>query len=544
MLGSADRCLYIHLTWAFVGHRLDEVEELEIGVDDQERYLKNAAKMTRLRKIWIQVGKDYNYKEMYDFAVAMVKEIQLHHGPYQLRECHMIPNPLTRGTYPDIFNYDTEVDLSDAWRVLSLLPPPRHYLTLPRPDGSTVSLDQPFDPYMATIDMMWGIEYEERNFPWRAMKKLYPDHSQAHIMQRLRDTTNGNDEDLLAWAAYEAEHYDRQPGGIQLVPLKSWHVMYDRAEYSSTARTDASKGKILQDGLFGFSRTLDYLSVSYPQSNDGMVDHLLTFPRALPKLKSLNLDGLAVDRSVWELVPNLEELFIHFGIPPLRGEARAAPNESQEDQNTGSTSSSLIAADTTITTTTAAIKQQPQRQLIGDFHEFKFSFAILRSCPTLRLIVLDHDNDKHLFPLRAKGILDDSFDEDNSQMVPFTHSNLLRITFYRNFVIELGELACLLQALPGLRRIEMESVFFGKGFGDREMIETTKTHPALFYVSSNMVRTTDPPSALGLLDIIFETPPELDSVIRFIHSEEDDKAPEKRNAIIYRFDHDWYALRL
>ncbi|KAG0238585.1 hypothetical protein BGW42_004347 [Actinomortierella wolfii] len=89
--------------------------------------------MTRLRKIWIHIGKTLNYKEMFDFAEAMIKAIQFHHGPDQLKECHMIPNPLVEGPsggglnsgVPDEFH---DIDLSCTSRVVSLLPPPWQYL--------------------------------------------------------------------------------------------------------------------------------------------------------------------------------------------------------------------------------------------------------------------------------------------------------------------------------------------------------------------------------------------------------------------------------
>ncbi|KAG0221063.1 hypothetical protein BGW41_007253, partial [Actinomortierella wolfii] len=44
----------------------------------------------------------------------------------------------------------------------------------------------------------------------------------------------------------------------------------------------------------------------------------------------------------------------------------------------------------------------------------------------------------------------------------------------------------------------MKSARFNEGFVDRDLIEITKIHPALDYVSTSLVRTTEPASALGL----------------------------------------------
>ncbi|KAG0028886.1 hypothetical protein BGZ81_004346 [Podila clonocystis] len=591
-----DDDLYALLTWAFVGHRLDEVEELEIDLKHQERYLENAAKMTSLHKIWTRFGNNHDYKDLYNFSEAMILAIQQHHGLHQLRECHMIPNPLVWG--PGASGYDNEfpeIDLSGAQRVLSHLPPPKHYLTLPRPNGSTVSLDQPFDPYVATIQDMSSMDAQEVSLIWKALIKVYPGQSPDQLLQRFRgmtafnihpETANGNDENLLAWATCEAERHYHRPGGRQqvpLVPLQTLFVEYDDMETKSTApraKTTTAKWKLLQDGLLGFSGTLNWLSVRYPRSVDGMVDRLFTVPRPLHKLKILFLGEMAIDPSVWDLAPNIENLSIRYSFPLLEvPDATAA--ESQDDHSTTTTPMTVDTA-----TTTVAAEQQPQRQLpefsfhcpklthltledrviglfdpnclhrlpnlremklsswslarkrivdeggdsdeaqaalrvlhptrwswdwsfpmlntltlMGDLHEFGFSFAILRSCPTLTCVDLTHRDAARRFPLRAKGILDVPLDNNNNQSLPFTQSKLTKIQLFKDWDIESDELACLLKALPGLMVMcMMDSVQYVKDLGDRELIDMTKTHPALRYVASNMVRTTEP-AALGLSDI-------------------------------------------
>ncbi|KAG0234678.1 hypothetical protein BGW42_006298 [Actinomortierella wolfii] len=302
-----DVCM--HLTWAFFGHRLDEVEELEINVKDQERYLSNIAKMTSLHKIWIFTGKKSNHDDMYDFAEAMIKSIQSDHGPHQLSECHMIPNPLTQ------YRPFGGVDLSPIWRVVSLLPPPRHHRTLPTPDGSIALLNQPLDPYVATIENLSDDDFRF-NSTWVALMRVYPGHSDSQLLQRLRGLTslsipckmaNGNDDNLLAWAAYEAEHYSHIPDvyhSVLLVPLENLEIVYGHTRFGSPP----PKWKILQDGLLGFSGTLKSLSVFYPQFENVTVGRVFTIPRPLLKLKSLKLRGLTIDRSVWEQAPNIEEL--------------------------------------------------------------------------------------------------------------------------------------------------------------------------------------------------------------------------------------------
>ncbi|KAG0231378.1 hypothetical protein BGW42_000274 [Actinomortierella wolfii] len=626
--------LYMLLTWAFVGHRLDEIEEVEIDVEDQERYLNNAAKMKRLRRIRIHIGGNNNSKDMYDFAEAMIKAIQLHHGPDQLRECRLIPNPLVwdiETEHPDEADYiegylsnpddddDTldETDLNRARRILSLLPP-KKYLALPAPDGSTLSLNQPYDPYAATIKKMWS-KGCRRGVPiWKAMMKAYPGHSQTQILQRFRSmislsiypkTAYSNEENLLAWAVCEAERR-HQPGSSQLmplVPLERLEVVYDDSSdfRAPQPRSGTPKWKILQDGLFGFSGTLTSLKVVYPQSVDGMVDQVLTIPRPLYKLKSMELYGLAVDRSVWEQVPNIEELWISFGDMPTTT-SYLTPNDSQEGHDS--------------TTTTVTIEQQPQSQMPeiwfhcpkltklslwgrpsylldpdclhhspnlqalglwrkgviihkyiandgadarevrevlrvlhpsrwtwdwslpvlssivveGDLREYRFSFTILRSCPTLRKLVLDHTNAGSYFNLHDKEVLDAPLDKNN-HILPFTHSNLTMLWFRRYWDFEADELSSLLQVLPNLKDLWFESVPFDKGFGDRELVETTKTHPTLMCVRASMKRTTEPPSALGLSDINLEFSQEVGSIARATNGDNDNLTPNEQDTITYYF---------
>ncbi|KAG0232138.1 hypothetical protein BGW42_008354 [Actinomortierella wolfii] len=560
--------LYRQLTWAFVGHRLGEVEELEIDVEDQERYLSNVAKMTRLRKVWIYRDKSTSYKDMYDFAKAMIKAIQLHHGPGQLSECHTIPDPIDLGSDEYNDNHSSrEIDLSGASRVLSLLPPPRYYLTLPRPDGSTVSLNHLFDPYVATVEEIFSLDTENLSFMWKAMMKMYPGHSHAQILQRFRGltilfispkTANGDDENLLAWAACEAEHCYRQPGSHQpLVPLRCLQVKYEDNPYLFTKSPTAMatpKWKIHEDGLLGFSSTLRSLNVTYPQSDNGTIDRLFSIPRPLHKLRFLSLSGLAVDRSVWEKAPNIQHLQIDISIP-LSRDSITIPSYSKDIQNTGTSSfPSLLIDSGSITSTT---EEQPQRQLLeiwfhcplltdlalsdgalllldpkchsspnlkkpsifaqpktlggkyshqaqevprvihparltwdwsfpvlrqlslyGNLHWIGFSLAILRSCPTLRWIDLFHVDENHRFLLRVKRILDVPLNKDNNQMLPFTHINLLSIVLRGNWNIEVDELACLLQVLPGLKKIEFAPSCFNIGFGSKELVEVTKSHPS------------------------------------------------------------------
>ncbi|KAG0238042.1 hypothetical protein BGW42_007596 [Actinomortierella wolfii] len=84
-------------------------------------------------------------------------------------------------------------------------------------------------------------------------------------------------------------------------------------------------------------------------------------------------------------------------------------------------------------------------------------------------------------------------------MLPFGHSKLVRINFRGDWNVEVDELICLLQVLPNLKEIEFKSFHFDNNLGDRELIEVTKTHPALVFVTADIVRTTEPPSALGLV---------------------------------------------
>ncbi|KAG0238041.1 hypothetical protein BGW42_007595 [Actinomortierella wolfii] len=249
-----NRDLYMELTWAFVGHRLGEVEELEVEFEDKERYLSNATKMTRMCKIWIRLDSP-NYKNMSDLAVAM--------------------------------------------------------------------------------------------------------------------TANGNDENLLSWAACEAEHYHHQPGGHQLgplVPLEELWVWYrGYTPFVESARKVIPKLKILQDGLLGFSGSLKWLIVDYPRSHNRVDDRPVKFtiPRPLLKLKLMHLHELTIDRPSWEQVPNIEELILDIDFPQLRDRI-ATSNGSRNDQNagvTGVTPLSPTLIDTSTTTTTMTTEQQQQQEL-------------------------------------------------------------------------------------------------------------------------------------------------------------------------------------
>ncbi|KAG0223374.1 hypothetical protein BGW42_005920 [Actinomortierella wolfii] len=564
-LCSVLRCpnddIYSQLTWAFVGHRLGEVEELEIQVGDHERYLYNAAKMTRLRKIWVRIGEDMNYKDMYNFAEAMVKAIQLHHGLNQLSECHMIPNLVQWFSGASSSPHEIDISVSGVQKVYSLLPSPRHYLTLPRPDGSTVLLNHPFDPYAATIESMWTID----DSMWQALMKMYPGHSHSEILQRLRGmtaldipsmTANGNDENVLAWAACEAEHYCRQPGGHQLrplVPLETLTIDYE-GRYGVCALqtgTATPKWKILQDGLLGFSGTLKSLQVTYPQSNDEVADRLFIIPRPLPKLVSLTLYGLTVDRSVWEQAPNIEDLKIDVSFQPLR-DSIAASIYSQDGQNTGTSTRSSTLVDTPQRRLPEIWFRCPKlTQLILSDRAFNLlDPESLHFSPNLHSLdvfcsKLHHFDANHRFPLRVKGILDALLDKNNDQMLPFTHSSLLSISFFGYWEIEVDELHCLLQVLSGLWRIDFGSVHFTGRFGARELIEITKTHSSLLYVSTEMKLATEPPASLGLSGITYNQVEEMSSIVSDgIMGEFDSKLPEKRSWIMYGFLPSSYALYL
>ncbi|KAG0232304.1 hypothetical protein BGW42_008270 [Actinomortierella wolfii] len=629
MLKYPDIDMYQHLTWAFVGHRLDDIEELEIDFKDHERYLNNVPKMTRLRKIWIFRGEDVNYEDMYEFAEAMIKAVQLHHGLDQVRECHMIPGPIEWG--PDAYNsypssHEIDVSIVGAQRVFSLLPPPKHYFKLSRPDGSIVSLNHPFDPFVRTI----GSISTSDELMWEVMTKVYPGHSHTQILQRFRGmrhldidpmTANGDDENILAWAACEAEHYYDRRGGRQigtLVPLVRLKICYEDPYHvrTRTTRVATPKWKILQDGLLGFSSTMKCLLVTYPHSDDGMVDRLFTIPRLLPELKFLSLRGLAIDRSVWELAPNIENLEIDISFPPLRDNT-TDPDNIQDDQSTETLTFSLPSADTTTTvtletTTLAAEKQQwadiwfhfPKLEylklsdkafslfdpecfllspklrglsviwsskinhgvtsgqtykvprvvhstrwtwnwsfqrlqeitLVGDLHGFRFSLAILRSCSALRRIALSHFDANHRFPLCAKGILDAPLVKSNNQMIPFTHSNLLSIKFLGYCDIEVNELVCLLKVLSDLVSIDFFQAQFSEGFGVRELVEITKTHPSLRHVGTDMEHETEPPSALGLSEITTHQQIQMSSIVSDgIFDEFNNKLSEERPWILYSF---------
>ncbi|KAG0250145.1 hypothetical protein DFQ27_009555 [Actinomortierella ambigua] len=582
------------LTWALVGHRLGEIEELEIHVADGERYLANVAKMKNLRMIWTRFGNDHCYKDMHSFSEAMVKAMQLNHGPNLLRECHMIPNPLKQG--PEMStdgNQLREIDISDAQRVLSLLPPPRRPSTLPRPDGSITILDQMFDPYVATIRDMATVTAMGGDLAWGAIFKVYPGLSQAQLLQRFRglvsltinpETANGNDENFLAWAACEAEHRYHQSCGrqhVSLIPLQEFVVRYEDENTESTAPRSGStlaKWKILQDGLLGFSSTLNELHVMYPRSVDGMTDKLFTVPRPLLQLRLLVLREVAIDASVWDQMPNIEVLTIRFSFPLFN----LPETETQDDLN-GITTPMTV--DTTASAM-ATVRQQSQRQLpefspncpslrflhledrainlldpnclhhlpnlrglamsnysparrriiggrdsdeaqeilrmlhpirwtwdwslpnltnlklIGDLNEFEFSFSILRSCPAITSFNLVHRDAACHFPLRAKGILDTPSDNASSsnghrsQKPSFTC--LATVSLGGDWDIEQEELECLIQALPGLRDISIESGHYSEGLDGRELINTTKKHPALSWVNTNVACTTQTISELGL----------------------------------------------
>ncbi|KAG0234269.1 hypothetical protein BGW42_006774 [Actinomortierella wolfii] len=170
--------------------------------------------------------------------------------------------------------------------------------------------------------------------------------------------------------------------------------------------------------------------------------------------------------------------------------------------------------------------------LEGDLHEFRFSMRILRSCPTLKWLELRHSGYSHPFPLRFKGVLDASMDKNN-QMLPFTHSNLKHIYIYGNWHVELDEADCLQEALPGLTNLVLAADHFDEGFGDSELIEITKTHPSLEYVSTD---TTMKYSTQGMR--------EERSVFGASGLEHYHETIKERTEIVYVFKYDRYNLQL
>ncbi|KAG0234282.1 hypothetical protein BGW42_006787 [Actinomortierella wolfii] len=584
-LGYNSTDLLMQMTWAFVGHRLDEVEEIEIDAEDRERYLANAARMTHLRRIWIHLDRNGNYEEMYEFSEAMIKAIQLHHGPHQLLECQVIPNPLVK-------------------------------------DGTIVTLDHPLDPYASAVQY---IDRCDEN-TWNTMMRMHAGHPKGQIIQRFRgmttlciyrQTANGNDENLLDWAACEAENSHHKYDGRQFAPLirlEELSIDYKSYIILPQSRTATPKWKILQDGLLGFASTLNKLKIVYPQSRDGMTDRVFTTPRTLPKLKSMNVEGLAIDRSFWEQAPDIEELYISFDYPQFR-DSTTTPDELQDDQITEAipTLPTPIVTNTTATTTTGlTTEQQIQRQipefwfycprltqltlkdraanlldpncfhfspnleklmvsswtysirdvekrnalkmlhptqwtwdwsfpvlhsltLTDDLHEFKISMGILRSCPTLKSIYLYHCVVGHRFPLHVKGDFDASMNKSNNQKLPFTHGNLTNIRFHGFWDIGVDELACLLRVLPDLKELDMGFVRFDKNFGDRELVEITKVHPSLEYMYVDMALTAEPPSASGL-----STRDRGES--SDICGKDDRETPKERTRVTYAFRPDLYAL--
>ncbi|KAG0226094.1 hypothetical protein BGW42_003919 [Actinomortierella wolfii] len=174
--------------------------------------------------------------------------------------------------------------------------------------------------------------------------------------------------------------------------------------------------------------------------------------------------------------------------------------------------------------------------LSGDLHEIRFSFGILRSCPTLRSIVLNHEDRSHRFPLCVKEIFDDSLDENNNnQVLPFTHSNLLSIEFNGEWIIQTDELAWLLQMLPCLMEIQFGTSKFDEGFGDRELVEITKIHPALRYVISALELTDRTKSSFALNHVNSEQLEEIVSLVGDIEGYLAQETPKERLMTVYGF---------
>ncbi|KAG0238566.1 hypothetical protein BGW42_004328 [Actinomortierella wolfii] len=186
--------------------------------------------------------------------------------------------------------------------------------------------------------------------------------------------------------------------------------------------------------------------------------------------------------------------------------------------------------------------------LWGDLHEFKFNLAILRSCPNLREISILHNCSSDRFPLRVKGILDASLDKNNNHLSSFTHIDLLNIEIRGHWDIEVDELACLLQVLPGLKKLAFESAQFDEGFGDQELIEMTKTHPSLRYLFPDIKLTNVDPSTLDLsIEFRNQLQREMLLLDRVIDGENDIASLPERTRIIYGFGYPaclYYILHL
>ncbi|KAG0234270.1 hypothetical protein BGW42_006775 [Actinomortierella wolfii] len=382
------------------------------------------------------------------------------------------------------------------------------------------------------------------------MTMMHPGHSDGQILQRFRGmtslhihpkTANGNDENLLDWAVCEAEHFHHQQGNLQsapLIQLKELSIEYRDNSRASQLRHVTPKWKILQDALLGFSNTLSRLRVIYPHFGNGMTDLAFTISRPLPKLKSLTLEGLAIDRSVWEQAPNIEEMDIRFEITPSRYNNPLYHSQYlQYDENAGvfSTSSTTVDATTTTTTTPVPTEQQPQQQL----------FELWFHCPNLTQLTLKghaaillDPNCFHLSPNLQK--LEISIWEELSHIAQEAQKPLHPTRWTWDWPFPVLRFLTLEGDLRELM-FTMGSAHFNEGFGDRELIEITKNHPSLEYVYTYMARTTEPPSALGLLEIGY-----LDRKVSSNQEttvvEDNHNTPKERTEIVYTFGYDRYIL--
>ncbi|KAG0234518.1 hypothetical protein BGW41_001117 [Actinomortierella wolfii] len=384
-LKHSNEDLYKELTWAFVGHRLNEIEELEIDVDDQERYLKNVAKMTRLQ------------------------------------------------------------------------------------------------------------------------------------------TANGDDENLLAWAACEAEYYHRHSGEHQFGPLVPLEILdiRDGSPISNRAQDTQNLEATVNPPSSSLADTTATVTTEQRLQRESLEVRF-----HCPKLTTLTLWNQAVnllDPTCFHFSPNIQHLELrNWNLMDL-----AFVNYGEDDSI--KEPDVLKVLHPTRWTWDWHFPFLNRFRLEGDLHQLRFTLAFLYTCPSLERMELYHEATGIRFPLRVKGILDNPLDKtnNNNQTSPFTHNKLAKLTLGGNLEVGVDELASLLQALPSLKEIELGSIDFGNiNFEDRELVEISRTHPALERVTTNIKCTTKPPSAIGLARI-GDKRPNVGPNIGGDNGKDDSEMPEK-----------------
>ncbi|KAF9162140.1 hypothetical protein DFQ26_003826 [Actinomortierella ambigua] len=520
------------VTWSICGHRLGEIRELEMEPNEIQRFVDVASELCRLHVIFIATRKSWRPKltgTIYPSTLRFIQTLQQHHGKDQLRECHFAYDAGNRDDDDDD-DEDEDEDGEDRdifrWNLtIAKQLPPRF------PRGLQLALPlRPMDAYLSRLETL--ATRKKVHNRWQEISEDYSDMSVGQMLQRCRsllelqlnfDHGEIDDPNVLAWAADEARE---RAAGRLLAPA----VPLEELILQLKSPTIVNVPRMLMDAIHGFSQTLVILGVTLgPQreeednEDDEVEEHdnedkdedweLLPLLQGdsivLPKLAGFifgsdiaerwdprilrlgpNLNDLSVSLSgyrvpwvrppVWPrlYLPHLTQLELHWravnlfdpaslhDMPRLQGLQLYTTSRVSDPPVDALTFSGCWTWDWDLPELETLI-------LHMEFSEVNFSFRVLRGCPKLR--------EMHLVSTSPRCILRHQFDVASVLVHPtedvfYALEELVLAGRYR---LQPEDLQTLLEVLPGLRRLELETV---RPCTAQQAVEFTRHHPSLVEV--------------------------------------------------------------